>query len=350
MKIRIGAGNVGCACAMAAVTRDSARTIVLVNRTRKTAEAVATDMRYGTPLGPKVDIADGDYDALKGAGVVLITSGVNERTGGATDRSNPQGRLKLLGKNAEIYRDIVPRIVKAEPDAVLQKSALVCATARELSSRPLSGCCLPSCRKRRGRAGRDPIRVAVSARQARHDLTSSGPNLNQTRERHVAKRRHRMRGSVGIALIAIALGLSAQNAAAQLADKKVLTLAAAQKMVAAAQAEAERRSLAGVIAVVDDGGWPILVLRMDNAAFVASVELAPGKARTAALFKKPSQALEDSINHGRIAAVTARGFVEMQGGLPIVVDGQVVGGIGASFDTPEHDVEIAKAGLAALTR
>jgi glc operon protein GlcG len=159
-----------------------------------------------------------------------------------------------------------------------------------------------------------------------------------------------MRGSVGIALIAIALGLSAQNAAAQLADKKVLTLAAAQKMVAAAQAEAERRSLAGVIAVVDDGGWPILMLRMDNAAFVASVELAPGKARTAALFKKPSQALEDSINHGRIAAVTARDFVQMQGGLPIVVDGQVVGGIGASFDTPEHDVEIAKAGLAALTR
>jgi L-lactate dehydrogenase len=120
MKIGIvGTGNVGCACAMAAVTRGSARMIVLVNRTRKTAEAVATDMRYGTPLGPKVDIVDGDYDALKGAGVVLITSGVNEKTGGATDRSDPQGRLKLLGKNAEIYRDIVPRIVKAEPSAVL---------------------------------------------------------------------------------------------------------------------------------------------------------------------------------------------------------------------------------------
>ena len=58
------------------------------------------------------------------------------------------------------------------------------------------------------------------------------------------------------------------------------------------------------------------------AVFVASVELAPGKARTAALFKKPSEALEDAINHGRIAAVTARGFIEMQGGLPIVVDGR----------------------------
>jgi glc operon protein GlcG len=147
-----------------------------------------------------------------------------------------------------------------------------------------------------------------------------------------------------------ALALSAYGAAAQFTEKKVLTLAAAQKMIAAAQAEAERNHLAGVIAVVDDGGWPIVLLRMDNAAYVASVELAPGKARTAALFKKPSQALEDAINHGRIAAVTARDFIEMQGGLPIVVEGQVIGGIGASFDTPEHDVQIAKAGLAALTQ
>ena len=153
---------------------------------------------------------------------------------------------------------------------------------------------------------------------------------------------------VASAVIAAALSAPAQSAVAQLGEKKVLTLSVAQKMVAAAQAEAERHNLAGVIAVVDDGGWPILLLRMDNAAFVASVELAPGKARTAALFKKPSQALEDAINHGRIAAVTAHGFIEMQGGLPIVVGGQVIGGIGASFDTPEHDVQIAQAGLAAL--
>jgi L-lactate dehydrogenase len=101
MKIGIiGAGHVGCACAMAAVLRGSAHEIVLVNRTRKTAEAVATDIRYGIPLGPKVDIVDGDYDALRGAGVVLITSGVNEKTGGAADRNDPEGRLKLLSKNA----------------------------------------------------------------------------------------------------------------------------------------------------------------------------------------------------------------------------------------------------------
>jgi glc operon protein GlcG len=151
-----------------------------------------------------------------------------------------------------------------------------------------------------------------------------------------------MRISVALGLVLAGLALPTQNVAAQFLEKKVLTLAAAQRMVAAAQAEAERNHWAGVIAVVDDGGWPILMVRMDNAAFVASVELAPGKARTAALFKKPSQALEDAINHGRIAAVTARGFIEMQGGLPIVVDGQVIGGIGASFDTPEHDVQVAK--------
>jgi L-lactate dehydrogenase len=115
----IGAGTVGCACAMAAVNRGSAREIVLVNRTRKTAEAVATDLRYGTPLGPRVEITDGDYDALAGCGVVMITSGVNEKTGGATDRSDPQGRLRLLDKNAEIYRDIVPKIVQAAPEAIL---------------------------------------------------------------------------------------------------------------------------------------------------------------------------------------------------------------------------------------
>jgi L-lactate dehydrogenase len=119
MKIGIvGTGAVGCAIAFA-VTRGSAREIVLVNRTRKTAEAVATDIRYGTPLTPKVDIRDGEFDALTGAGVVLITSGINEKTGGATDRTDPQGRLRLLEKNAAIYRDLVPQIVRVVPKAFL---------------------------------------------------------------------------------------------------------------------------------------------------------------------------------------------------------------------------------------
>ena len=115
----VGVGNVGSAIALAAVTRGSAREIMLVDRSVKVAEAVATDLRYGTPLGPRIDIAHGDYEALEGSGVVLITSGINEKTGGATDRNDPEGRLRLLQKNAAIYREIVPRIIRAAPQAVL---------------------------------------------------------------------------------------------------------------------------------------------------------------------------------------------------------------------------------------
>jgi glc operon protein GlcG len=88
---------------------------------------------------------------------------------------------------------------------------------------------------------------------------------------------------------------------------------------------------------------------MDHAALTAGVELALGKARAAALYKKPSQALEEAINHGRYAAITARGFIEMQGALPVVVDGELIGAIGARFATPEEDEQVAKAGLAGLS-
>jgi glc operon protein GlcG len=143
---------------------------------------------------------------------------------------------------------------------------------------------------------------------------------------------------------------AANSAKAPLLEKKVLGLEAARRMMAAAINEAEKNHWAGVVAIVDDGGWLILLERMDRAAMTASVELAAGKARSAALFKKPSQQLEEAINHGRYAAITAPGFVEMQGGLPVVVDGEVVGAIGASFAKPEQDVQVAQAGLAALTR
>jgi glc operon protein GlcG len=159
-----------------------------------------------------------------------------------------------------------------------------------------------------------------------------------------------MRIAIACGLVLAAAAFVPPAAAAQFAEKKVLTLEIARKIVSTAESVAERRHLAGVVAVVDDGGWPILIERMDHAAYLASVELAPGKARTAALFKKPSQALEDAINHGRVAAVTAQGFTEMQGGLPIVVDGEVIGAVGASFDTPEHDELIAQAGLTAVPR
>jgi glc operon protein GlcG len=159
-----------------------------------------------------------------------------------------------------------------------------------------------------------------------------------------------MRNVLACTLVLGAVVLLGPNAQAQLLEKKALSLEAARKMVRAAEAEAERNHWRGVIAVVDDGGWVILLERMDHPAMTASVELAEGKARSAALFKKPTQELEDAINHGRYAAITARGFIEMQGGLPVVVDGEVIGGIGASFATPEEDEQVAKVGLAALTQ
>jgi L-lactate dehydrogenase len=120
MKIGIiGAGKVGSACALAAVVRGSAREIVMVDRARKRAKAVATDLRYGAPLCPKTTVIDGDYEDLTDAALVMVTAGINEKTGGATDRSDPQGRLRLLDTNAKIYRDIVPRIVHAAPRAVI---------------------------------------------------------------------------------------------------------------------------------------------------------------------------------------------------------------------------------------
>jgi L-lactate dehydrogenase len=120
MKIGIvGAGKVGSACALAAVVRGSARNIVVVDRTRKRAKAVATDLRYGSPLCPKTEVVDGDYEDLADAALVMITAGINEKAGGATDRNDPQGRLRLLNTNAEIYREIVPRIVGVSPHAVI---------------------------------------------------------------------------------------------------------------------------------------------------------------------------------------------------------------------------------------
>lgn len=120
MKVGIvGLGAVGSACAMATVLRGAARDLVLVDRTRARAKGVATDMSYGTPLSPLVEIVDGDYDDLRGAALVMITAGVNEKTGGATDRGDPAGRLRLLDANARIYEEIVPRVVAAAPEAVI---------------------------------------------------------------------------------------------------------------------------------------------------------------------------------------------------------------------------------------
>src|SRR5690348_8410842 len=101
----VGVGRVGQACAYALVLRGSCREVVLVDRTHERAEGVAADIRYGAPLSAPVDLVAGDADALRDADVVLITAGVNEKSGGATDRDDPRGRLRLLEPNADVYRD-----------------------------------------------------------------------------------------------------------------------------------------------------------------------------------------------------------------------------------------------------
>ena len=120
MKVGIvGVGAVGAATAMALALRARVRELILVNRNRARAKAVATDMHYGVPLSPLVRIAHGDYGDLADAGIAIIAAGVNEKAGGATDRNDPAGRLRLLEPNAKVFEDIVPRIVEAAPQAVI---------------------------------------------------------------------------------------------------------------------------------------------------------------------------------------------------------------------------------------
>jgi L-lactate dehydrogenase len=102
----------------ALVQRRVAREIVVVNRDRKKAKGLVTDVQYGAVLSPGTELRDGDYADLKGAALVMITAGVNEKTGGATDRNDPAGRLRLLDTNVDIYKDIVPRLHAAAPEAI----------------------------------------------------------------------------------------------------------------------------------------------------------------------------------------------------------------------------------------
>src|SRR3954449_3826513 len=92
----VGAGRVGQACAFALVLRGSCREVVVVNRKRERATGVATDMRYGAPLSPAVEISDGDWDDLAGSDVILITAGVNEKDGGGTGREDSRRRVRPL--------------------------------------------------------------------------------------------------------------------------------------------------------------------------------------------------------------------------------------------------------------
>jgi glc operon protein GlcG len=135
----------------------------------------------------------------------------------------------------------------------------------------------------------------------------------------------------------------------QVTEKKVLTLSAARRIAAAAETEAKNRKATVVIAVIDDGGHVILLERLDDTQ-VASVEVAIGKARTAAIFRRPSREFEEQIRSGRVAALALPGATPLQGGVPILVDGKVIGAIGVSGNTPQEDEDIAKAGAAAAFR
>jgi uncharacterized protein GlcG (DUF336 family) len=141
---------------------------------------------------------------------------------------------------------------------------------------------------------------------------------------------------------------TAGGAAAQLPTKRMLTLEAAKRMAQAAEAEATKNNWLVAVAIVDDGGNLLLFHRQDNAKLVA-VDIAVRKAKTAVFFQGETKGLEEEVTKGgRTALLPIEGFMPLQGGFPIVVDGKVIGGIGVSGVTGEQDAQCAAAGLKAL--
>jgi glc operon protein GlcG len=145
------------------------------------------------------------------------------------------------------------------------------------------------------------------------------------------------------------LALTALAAHGQIADKKTITLEGARKVIAAAEAQAKKvNAPGGVIAVVDDGGNPVALARLDG-TFAAGANISLGKARTAALFKRPTKFFEDIIKNGRTSMVALNDFTPLQGGVPIVVDNQIVGAVGVSgAASAAQDEELAEAGANAF--
>jgi uncharacterized protein GlcG (DUF336 family)/mannose-6-phosphate isomerase-like protein (cupin superfamily) len=154
-----------------------------------------------------------------------------------------------------------------------------------------------------------------------------------------------------IALAAgLALTLTARAGGAELTgSKRTLTLEGARRVLATAEAEAKRLKAPGAaIAIVDDGGNPVLLARLDG-TFAAGANISIGKARTAALFKRPTKAFEEIIKNGRTAMVALPDFTPLQGGVPIAVAGEIVGAIGVSgASSADQDTEIATVAAAAL--
>ena len=150
-----------------------------------------------------------------------------------------------------------------------------------------------------------------------------------------------------VVFAAVALGLAAGPALAhaQLIEKTALTLDGAKKIAAVAEAKAKSENARVVIAVVDEGGSLLLLERLDDTQ-VASVNVGIDKARTAAIYRRPSKVFEDQVKNGRVSALALHGAVALQGGVPIIVDGKVIGAVGVSGETPSQDEDIAIAGAA----
>ena len=130
-------------------------------------------------------------------------------------------------------------------------------------------------------------------------------------------------------------------------SREMLTLDDVKKIAAAAEAEAQRNHWAVSIAICDEGGHLLWLQRLDDAPPV-SAEVAPGKARAAAIARKPSKALEEMINNGRFAAL-AMPLLPLEGGELIIVNGNVIGAVGVSGVKAAEDAQIARAGIAALS-
>lgn len=151
-------------------------------------------------------------------------------------------------------------------------------------------------------------------------------------------------------LLAAAAASFSSTLAAQVAPQHSLTLDGARRVIGAAVAEAHRLKTTGVIAVVDAGGNLMALERLDN-TFAAGAHISTGKARTAVLFKRPTKVFEEIIKNGRTAMTTLDDFTPLQGGIPIMVGGEVVGGVGVSgAASAAQDEELAIAGALGITR
>lgn len=153
-----------------------------------------------------------------------------------------------------------------------------------------------------------------------------------------------------IALFAIGTTmLSTSLSWGQTADRKVITLNGAKAILAAAEAEATKNNWTVAIAVVDESGTLIAFHKIDDTQ-IGSVDIAIGKARTAARMKRPTKALEDAVAGGRTVMLAVDGITPLEGGVPVMLDGRVIGAVGVSGVTSQQDAQVAQAGAAALKR